>query len=148
MGLFGVSQAVFDRLTDRVWKLLEENGELRGQALSLERQAESLRQAVDRERHLADRATEAHQKLINTIVEMKREGFINAPVGTMEKLDIDLADPIMDAIGARSDGNPGLERRLGRWALAEMRVKDADPQEIAQRILDGASPPPRDDDEP
>ena len=129
------------------WEYEREIGELRGQVSSLERETENLRQTIERERHLADRATEAQSNLTKTIVEMKREGFVNAPVGSVEKLDIDLDNRIMDAIAARSDGNPGLERRLGRWALAEMRVKDADPQEVAQRILDGASPPVRDDDD-
>lgn len=126
-------------LFGRAAELAAENGVLRGQVLNLERQIEDLRQAAQRERDLADRATEAHQKLINVIVEMKREGFINAPVGSMEKLDLDLDPVIMDAIADRSNGDKGLERQLYQWALREMRIQDMDASEVAQKVLVGAS---------
>lgn len=119
-----------------------DNKRLRDQVASLERQADHLRQALDRERHLSERATEAHQNLVTLIVEMKREGFVPAPhgdPGNLEKLDFGLPGVIQDAIELQSAGDPSLERKLTKWALGEMRQESPDAQKIAAQIKRGGT---------
>lgn len=125
-------------------RLEEEKRGLHDRIADLERQAGYLREATESWKDLHQRAAESNLNLVSTIVELKREGFSPPPFGStrdLEKLDLDLADPIMAAVASRSLPGSELETKLYRWALAQMREKDADADKVAQRILDGGTPP-------
>jgi len=89
----------------------------------------------------ADKRDTEIQRLTDVIVQMRREGFNPLPSGgNMEVLDLDLDQGIMDAIAQRSTDGSELSARLTKWALAAMREKGADPEEVSQMILKGGSP--------
>lgn len=118
--------------------------ELRNQAAGLERETGHLREALERESALHQRALERIDKLVSTIVEMKREGFVPAPFanpGNLEKLTLELPDEVLDAIEQRSAEGTELRGRLNKWALMAMRQKGADAGQVAKAVLQGGTPP-------
>lgn len=120
---------------------------LRDQVAGLERQTSHLREALERESALLERAQERLDNLVTTIVEMKREGFVPAPFadpGNLEKLGISLPDEILEAIEQRSPEGSQLRAQLTKGALSQMRQPGADAGKVAATILQGGSPPEED----
>jgi hypothetical protein len=123
---------------------------LQGRADGLERQTTQLLESLAQERESHQRTLERHQTLVTQIVEMKREGFVPAPVanpGQLDQVGPNLPDAVLAAIEQRSHGVPELERKLAKYAMAALREQGADAEKVAMAILIGGSPPATDDDD-
>jgi hypothetical protein len=78
--------------------------------------------------------------LVDTIVELKREGFMPPPrPEALEPQVPELPEAILLAIGQRALPKSDLERELLRWAGGQMRRDGADPELIARQILRGGA---------
>lgn len=101
--------------------------------------ANELRSALVKAMDVAMADRERTDRLIQTLVDLKREGFV--PPVRHEDLDLvtaNVPDGILEAIESRVPGdNPGLRRQMLGWAQKQMAHPDADAKLVADAIYKG-----------